>query len=239
MTPGQAFELIHSRNFPNSPDTPVFEQNLGLYPSFTSAQTAALQELWRTLTGYLLKGYFGRYCGDITLEQRGLITAFADTWVDGYPHRREIWLNELIIRAVDVGDNHTWEAEARLAGEDSIFNTNRVRSMGNMGIVDAIPKPVVRLPARVDRDYPMPTAPTYILKRGEPLPVSSPEPTPAQQTVTPRPRHTEEREVDWAQSRPPWPFRNNNDGLFRRPDDPPYSQRMVLLPRVASEPHAR
>jgi hypothetical protein len=222
---GLGFEAVRYEKRSISSDSLIIVHRIGIYHTFAIAQAAAQNDLQRTLVDYLRRGYYGRYFNDIDLKQRGLITAYHESLVDGYMLNREITVSEFRLATINVWDN-TWEVETRLLGEELSFGNPRGGIISNMQET-GMTMPTVRLPVKPEL-YKEPSTPEHIVKRGEY--VVMPEPAPTSPQFPPLGvQYDEERQPEWSRTRIPY-FDRRDDGPFRRPGDTPYAQVMTFSP---------
>jgi hypothetical protein len=223
--PGLGFEAVRYEKRSLSSDSFIIVHRIGIYHTFAIAQAAAQNDLQRTLVDYLRRGYYGRYFNDIDLEQRGLITVYHESSVDGYMLNREIPVSEFRLATINVWDN-AWEAETRLLGEELSFGNPRGGIISNMqGTGTAMP--IVRLPVK-SALHKEPSAPERIAKRGEHVVMPEPAP-PSPQFPPPGVQYDEEHQPEWSRTRIPY-FDRRDDAPFRRPGDTPYAQVMTFSP---------
>jgi len=198
--PGLGFELLHFQRRPFFPNSPLMTYHLGTFTSLTHAREAAGVALQSTLDKYLDEGYHGRYCKEIDLTLRGVITVYADIVVDGYSVTKEFWLDEFHLGTVQVWDA-SWDAEVRRSGEDALFYSPSSEVSDKMQVTKR-PKPVVKLPLEPRPTTPKPSPPTPIPRQA--LSISEPEGTP--QLSSTGVEHPEEQQNMWSNSRPPLPM---------------------------------
>ncbi|KAL7773328.1 hypothetical protein CFE70_003292 [Pyrenophora teres f. teres 0-1] len=113
--PGVGFVLKQYYKPPFSLNAPVRKYHLGIFTSLTHAQEAAQHALQCILSKLIDEGYHGRYCKDIDLKLRVLITVYADIVVNGYLITQENWLSELQMGTIEVWDP-SWDAERTVGG---------------------------------------------------------------------------------------------------------------------------
>ncbi|CAE7023417.1 hypothetical protein P3342_005222 [Pyrenophora teres f. teres] len=216
--PGVGFVLKQYYKPPFSLNAPVRKYHLGIFTSLTHAQEAAQHALQCILSKLIDEGYHGRYCKDIDLKLRVLITVYADIVVNGYLITQENWLSELQMGTIEVWDP-SWDAEVHRCSEDALFNSpcselseetqciKDTRPIVRLSVEK--PKPVVRLPVS-----PKSTTPKSSPITSEPLPsptfiprppsVSTIEHTP--QLLPTSVQYPEEQQETWSGSLPPLPM---------------------------------